>query len=169
MRSITLQGHFNPGRKQSSTSFPLPYWRYAPGFRVGYRIRTDVSGFADHCLNPSANPTCFVKVPGLEPRLTEPKSVVLPLHHTSISCRSRKTRTLTDGFGDRNATVTPYSCIILMIWTHISFHPTLEELLLGVKKVVIPFIKVFPVSLVDIVSPFVPQILSQIILPLDHP
>ena len=80
-------------------------------FGVGYRIRTDVSGFADHCLNPSANQTCFVKVPGLEPRLTEPKSVVLPLHHTSISCRSRKTRTLTDGFGDRNAPITPYSCM----------------------------------------------------------
>lgn len=27
---------------------------------------------------------CFVKVDGLEPPLTEPKSIVLPLHHTSV-------------------------------------------------------------------------------------
>lgn len=26
----------------------------------------------------------FVEVPGFEPGMTEPKSVVLPLHHTSI-------------------------------------------------------------------------------------
>ena len=72
-------------------------------------------------------------VEGFEPSRTVLETGMLPLHHTPI---------------------------FLMIWTHISFHPTLEELLLGVKKVVIPFIKVFPVSLVDIVSPLVPQILS---------
>ena len=38
----------------------------------------------------------FVEVPGFEPGLTEPKSVVLPLHHTSISCSTGGTRTHTD-------------------------------------------------------------------------
>ena len=104
---------------------------------------------------------CFVKVSGLEPKLTEPKSVVLPLHHTSISGRGGKIRTLTAGFGDHHAAInTTPLYIFLMIWTHISFHPILEELYLWIKKILIPFIKVLPVSLVDIVSPFIPQILS---------
>ena len=29
---------------------------------------------------------CCVELPGLEPRTTEPKSAVLPLHHSSIRC-----------------------------------------------------------------------------------
>ena len=35
--------------------------------------------------NRSANPTLFVEISGLEPELREPKSLVLPLHHISIS------------------------------------------------------------------------------------
>ena len=33
-----------------------------------------------------------VDLPGLEPRLTEPKSAVLPLHHRSIIYRPKKAR-----------------------------------------------------------------------------
>ena len=34
---------------------------------------------------PEKVPLC-VELPGLEPRTTEPKSAVLPLHHSSIRC-----------------------------------------------------------------------------------
>ena len=33
-----------------------------------------------------------VAVPGLEPRLREPESRVLPLHHTAMLCEERATR-----------------------------------------------------------------------------
>ena len=53
-----------------------------------------------------------------------------------------------------------------MIWTHISFHPTLVKFFLGIQKIVIPFIKIFQVSFVYIISPFIPEIFFQyIILP----
>ena len=68
-----------------------------------------IIGFADQWFRPLAHRRIVVEVSGFEPELLEPKSNVLPLHHTSISSRSRKIRTLTDGFGDRNATITPYS------------------------------------------------------------
>ena len=47
----------------------------------------------------------IVEISGLEPELREPKSLVLPLHHISISSRSGRIRTLggiyLGGFGDR--------------------------------------------------------------------
>ena len=52
--------------------------------RVDGWNRTNVYGFADHHLNRSATPTF---------------------------CRSGKVRTLTDCFGDSNATITPRFCI----------------------------------------------------------
>ncbi len=36
----------------------------------------------------NCSPSCHVVAPGLEPRITEPKSVVLPLHHATDSWRS---------------------------------------------------------------------------------
>ena len=47
----------------------------------------------------------IVEISGLEPELREPKSLVLPLHHISISSRSGRIRTLggiyLGGIGDR--------------------------------------------------------------------
>ena len=56
--------------------------------------------------------------------------------------------------------------------THISLHPTLEELFLGIQKVVKPFIEVFPISLMDIVLPFIPEVIFKRLprcLYQDHP
>lgn len=50
-----------------------------------YGIRTHANGFTNRGANPYTNFTIvLVEVLGLEPRMTESKSVVLPLHHTSI-------------------------------------------------------------------------------------
>jgi hypothetical protein len=44
---------------------------------------------------------------GIEPRLTESKSVVLPLHNSRTKTGiPRGTRTPTNGFGDRHAAIT---------------------------------------------------------------
>lgn len=56
--------------------------------------------------------------------------------------------------------------------THISLHPTLKELFLGIQEVVIPFIKILPVSLVYIVPPFIPEVIFKRLprfLYQDHP
>ena len=43
-------------------------------------------GSFEHYRNKKADAdaSAFVEIPGFEPRQTEPKSVVLPLHHISI-------------------------------------------------------------------------------------
>ena len=45
-----------------------------------------VSEFVEHYRNKKADAvaSAFVEIPGFEPRQTEPKSVVLPLHHISV-------------------------------------------------------------------------------------
>ena len=42
--------------------------------------------FFERCLVLRRSPADDVELPGLEPRTTEPKSAVLPLHHSSIRC-----------------------------------------------------------------------------------
>ena len=56
--------------------------------------------------------------------------------------------------------------------THISILPTLEELFLRVQEIIIPLIKIFVISFVDIVSPFIPQVVFKRLphnLYQDHP
>ena len=79
--------------------------------------------------NRSANPTLFVEISGLEPELRESKSLALTNYTIpQYPSRSGRIRTLggiyLGGFGDRDATITPYPYYILMIRTHMSIHPT---------------------------------------------
>ena len=55
--------------------------------------RTLPSKWSEACLNKKTDRmVCFfVEVPGFEPGLGEPKSHVLPLHHTSIAAAKLKT------------------------------------------------------------------------------
>ena len=75
----TIKGGFRHSNPERQRTEKQGFSQYPSGWceARGYEIISTNKGVA--CATP-----LFVEIPGFEPGQTEPKSVVLPLHHTSI-------------------------------------------------------------------------------------
>ena len=89
----------------------------APRFKGYHRraLKRDTEIWKRKCLktkssNRKISIAAFVAVPGLEPRLREPESRVLPLHHTAVvvDCCPTETRTQSNRTKIWCATITPW-------------------------------------------------------------